>query len=162
MLGFPAARSVGTVSFSAQGVGTIWLSRVDCSGNETNLANCTFPGWGINNCSHAQDVTVKCHSKSLTGTNDTPLAIAVKSIIGPCLLHAGEAYGAQVRLIGGQTPEQGYFQMLIGNTWGILCGTWKQELSDQYCTALGFSGNATHKYRNFREYINKNNDLSVV
>jgi len=42
------------------GNGQIWLDNVQCSGMETNIANCRSHGWGIHNCGHHQDVSVSC------------------------------------------------------------------------------------------------------
>ena len=64
MLGFPAVRSVGTVYFADQGAGDIWLSDVECTGDESDLTFCSFRGWGVEqDCSHTQDVTVTCYGK---------------------------------------------------------------------------------------------------
>ena len=43
------------------GSGPIWMHRVRCLGNETNLGHCEFRGWGAHNCSHVEDAGVECH-----------------------------------------------------------------------------------------------------
>lgn len=44
-----------------EGNGTIWLSRVRCSGDEYRLEDCPNAGWGAaTGCSHAEDVGVSC------------------------------------------------------------------------------------------------------
>ena len=40
--------------------GTIWMSNVRCKGSEPELRHCDFDGWAHNNCTHDQDVGVKC------------------------------------------------------------------------------------------------------
>ena len=45
------------------GVGQIWLDEVQCSGTENNLFSCTYPGLGVHDCSHADDVGVSCQPR---------------------------------------------------------------------------------------------------
>lgn len=63
MLGYIEALRTGYGSTYGIGSGVIWLSNVNCEGNETNLADCIFPGWGTNFCSHHSDVDVICDSE---------------------------------------------------------------------------------------------------
>ena len=57
-----AAAAVGMATYG-EGDGLVWMDSVRCSGNETRLANCQFPGWGEGNCSHTHDAGVMCDSK---------------------------------------------------------------------------------------------------
>ena len=44
-----------------QGLGLIWLDRVQCTGNELTLARCGHFGVGItSNCSHSKYAAVRC------------------------------------------------------------------------------------------------------
>jgi len=45
------------------GSGTIWLDNVQCSGTETNIADCRHRGWGSHSCGHDEDVSVSCFSE---------------------------------------------------------------------------------------------------
>lgn len=63
MLGYTQAVRTGYGFTYGRGTGIVWLSQVNCLGNETNLAECSFPGWGINNCYHWRDVNVICDSE---------------------------------------------------------------------------------------------------
>ena len=43
------------------GSAPVWLSKVGCLGNENKLSHCIHAGAGnVGNCSHVQDVGVKC------------------------------------------------------------------------------------------------------
>ena len=57
-LGYPVAALYN--AFYGQGSGRIWVSNLNCVGNERGIENCTHGGWGVQNCNHAQDAGVKC------------------------------------------------------------------------------------------------------
>lgn len=50
----------GTSFTAGNGSGDIWMDDLRCGGSESDLASCTFSGWGVHNCSHSEDVGVEC------------------------------------------------------------------------------------------------------
>ena len=46
---------------------TIWLSRLRCDGNESNIAACSHSYWGKTACTHAEDVSIICDPGTLHG-----------------------------------------------------------------------------------------------
>ena len=48
------------------GNGTIWLDDVSCIGTETDITLCPHSGWGIHNCVHDEDVSVRCTVSGMT------------------------------------------------------------------------------------------------
>ena len=42
------------------GSGEILLDELQCTGNETSLAECGHLGWGEHNCVHSEDVSILC------------------------------------------------------------------------------------------------------
>lgn len=53
------------------GAGQIWMNKVACSGEESRLVNCDRSAWGQHNCTHADDVGVRCGSRLRTTTTTT-------------------------------------------------------------------------------------------
>jgi hypothetical protein len=61
---------LGSVGFATQGgqfghgVSTIWMDEVSCTGSESFLSDCPFNGWNNHDCSHYEDVSVRCSGSS--------------------------------------------------------------------------------------------------
>ena len=56
----------GAINFHGEahygpGNGTIWLTNVQCRGNENNIAQCSHSYWGETNCNHNDDVSIVCN-----------------------------------------------------------------------------------------------------
>ena len=44
----------------------IWMDDVTCTGEEASLSDCTFSGWGQENCKHREDVQIMCEGINLS------------------------------------------------------------------------------------------------
>ena len=47
-------------AYYGQGSGLIMLTNIGCTGEELNLLNCTYYGYGVTSCSHSEDAGVLC------------------------------------------------------------------------------------------------------
>ncbi|KAJ8030427.1 Neurotrypsin [Holothuria leucospilota] len=70
-LGFGEYGDALSYSSYGPGVGQIWLDNVRCNGNELRLEDCRSNEWGIHDCNHYEDASVRCHD-SPYATTDTP------------------------------------------------------------------------------------------
>ncbi|KAL3884621.1 hypothetical protein ACJMK2_024748, partial [Sinanodonta woodiana] len=46
----------------------IWMDELNCMGNESDIAECGFNGWGRHDCRHSEDVMLFCSNDSATTT----------------------------------------------------------------------------------------------
>ncbi|XP_057692551.1 pancreatic secretory granule membrane major glycoprotein GP2-like [Corythoichthys intestinalis] len=54
------AHSYLTSAAFGKGTGPIWMDDVRCSGQETSITSCKHRGFGVHDCYHKQDVSIKC------------------------------------------------------------------------------------------------------
>jgi len=95
----------------AAGGGPIWLANVQCSGRESHIAECRHGGWGQSNCSHADDVSISCVSRSVEA----------------------------VALLGGGNLRAGRLELFHGSQWGTVCGDgFTDAAAAVVCYSLGF------------------------
>ncbi|EFJ40037.1 hypothetical protein VOLCADRAFT_100225 [Volvox carteri f. nagariensis] len=95
------------------GSGTILMDDVSCSASPTpaRLYQCSFRGWGVNNCDHSEDVGVSCYG--------------VYSL----------------RLVGGNSPSEGRVEIYDGTQWGTVCDDYFTDVeASVVCRELGYLG----------------------
>ena len=60
-----------TTKAFGQGSGNIWLDNLGCSGTESYLGNYSHNGWGVHNCAHFEDASVRWAGTYLINLNIT-------------------------------------------------------------------------------------------
>ena len=59
-LGYDGALTAPGDAVFGRGTGQIWLTDVQCVGDETSIFECNHGGWGIHNCGHNSDASAVC------------------------------------------------------------------------------------------------------
>ncbi|CAG2216784.1 unnamed protein product [Mytilus edulis] len=96
------------------GIGTIWLNNVICSGSESNLLNCTY-NHNISPCRHYHDVGIHC------------------------FLNCSTEDEGGLRIIDGFAENQGRLEMYYKGEWGTLCDDQFENVdADVACRQLGY------------------------
>eukprot|EP00299_Pterocystis_sp_00344_P019256 c9573_g1_i2.p1 GENE.c9573_g1_i2~~c9573_g1_i2.p1 ORF type:complete len:881 (+),score=197.66 c9573_g1_i2:34-2676(+) len=89
----------------------ILLDDVVCNETSTSISSCAHADWGVNDCTHVEDISVYC-------VNDGNM---------------------QIRLIGSETS--GRVELLHDGVWGTVCNDrFTRENANVICRQLGFNG----------------------
>lgn len=122
-----------------QGTGAIHLDDVQCSGSETSLLQC--PHSSIDDCSHYEDAGLRC-----LGENNVTIVFKMKSIIVYIFTESCSVEGA-VRLVGGQSNNDGRVEYCSGGVWGSVCAsTWDVIDATVVCRQLGYATTGTQDH----------------
>ncbi|CAG5904387.1 unnamed protein product, partial [Menidia menidia] len=128
-LGYRGHAEVVADGTFGEGVGLILLDDVQCEGSETSLLDCQHGIWGRTDCSHGEDVGVRCRGRPGPETNEVP-------VIAP-------STGPLVRLAGGSSRKEGRVEVYLHGDWGSICDSgWNDLNAAVVCRQLGHSGGA--------------------
>ncbi|XP_033763806.1 soluble scavenger receptor cysteine-rich domain-containing protein SSC5D-like [Pecten maximus] len=132
MLGYSGAQAVHTSKARyGSGHGPIWLDETQCSGQETNLGQCSMEPYGHGDCDHSEDAGVIC--QALPTTTMTTTTAVPREIL-------------KVRLVDGPSASEGRVEVLHNGVWGTVCDdNWDDDDAKVTCRMLGYSTvQATH------------------
>ncbi|KAL4217663.1 Deleted in malignant brain tumors 1 protein-like [Mactra antiquata] len=86
-----------------------WLDDIDCTGEETDIAQCMVKTWGASDCDHNEDVWVACYDQT------------------------------KIRLAGGRTPSEGRLEVYAKGQWNTVCDNmFDKNDAKVVCNMLGY------------------------
>ncbi|KAK3088064.1 hypothetical protein FSP39_014197 [Pinctada imbricata] len=129
------------------GTGPIWMDNLRCDGSEANITQCVFNGWGVTDCTHAEDIGVICAASGVTPTPTGPPTTLPPATVQPnncgTATTPGTPTNGDVRIIGPSNLRGiGFVEVYYNGQWGAVCDDfWGTNNAKVVCGQLCFDPN---------------------
>uniref|UniRef100_A0A665UJX7 protein-lysine 6-oxidase n=1 Tax=Echeneis naucrates TaxID=173247 RepID=A0A665UJX7_ECHNA len=129
-----------------EGQGLIWLDNVRCKGTERSIAECRSNGWGVNDCTHAEDLGVICIKNGMFSDGQASQKVHLEEVRLRSVLSGNH---------GGLVTE-GVLEVKHAGRWRHVCSQgWDLSSSRVVCGMLGFPAAEAFDQNSYRTQISK-------
>lgn len=88
--------------------GRFWMDNMHCDGNETEIKNCRFDGWGKNDCEASEAAGVVCKRSISVEPNELSVGNGDRHSHKKARKHLlSKKYDVELRLTGGRNKYEG-------------------------------------------------------
>ena len=122
-----------------QGTGPIWLDDLDCA-DANSILGCGHRGWGVHNCRHSEDASVRCRRVEAIKPSQMPVRLACPRYVqnGSCEVCPNKLQTSP----GDCTPQvvvQGIVETLYNDEWKpVSLEGWNEKSAQVVCNELGY------------------------
>ena len=75
-LGFESAERIFYGAEYGEGTGPIWIDQINCPDGAESILECRHNGWGVHDCKHKEDASVRCDRQEATKPSQMPVRLA--------------------------------------------------------------------------------------
>uniref|UniRef100_A0A8C1YHI3 protein-lysine 6-oxidase n=1 Tax=Cyprinus carpio TaxID=7962 RepID=A0A8C1YHI3_CYPCA len=138
-----------------EGRGQIWLDNVWCSGSESSLSECRSNGWGVSDCTHAEDLGVICSPDPLSRGHiprfREPPSPETSNLVSNVRLRPVLTVLQSTAMV-----TEGVLEVRHAGKWRQVCSQgWDLSSSRVVCGMLGFPSAEQHDTRVYRSAARK-------
>lgn len=110
-----------------------WMDNLFCTGNEKELSECRFDGWGQSDCDHSEAAGVICTVEKELPKKEVEVKVKATKY------HYKSKEEMKVRLVGGRVESEGRVEVKFGDNefYGDICGDgWSLLEANVICQEL--------------------------
>ena len=140
-LGFEKAERVWFRAEFGEGTGPIWLDQMNCNGGESSVLECGHNGWGVHDCQHREDASVRCSRPAVVKPRSLPVRLSCPKYVqnGTCNTCPDKQHPAPTDCAVNQPAVEGIVEVFHGEVWRPVLGDrWSIEASRVVCGELGY------------------------
>lgn len=139
-LGYVRAERIYYTAHFGRGNGPIWMDGVQCREGQNSLAECRHNGWGVHDCSHAEDAGVCCERREAAKPESIPVRLSCPqcNVGGSCKSCPEKTHPDPTDCLP-QSVVKGIVEVQVNGVWGTISGEgWGWTEATIVCGQLGY------------------------